>query len=305
MDLEPPGTRIEYPDDAYNTDQKVLARGPTPLGTPGVLPYELRCMIYKSLFLAESTCLTRVSKKWAADTKESMKKYYEFHTTMQWDRERDMFRSELGSRPIPADLALLTIHIILSRTCNNIGGERELRDLIRQVVDRARLHLNCHVSIELLGIKLTTNFRWVYALEPLRKFKAVTVGVESGVLRNRDVALEVQWIHHVERRYYHTIVATIQSYPGPLFKKDRTLKIVGHTFWYVASDGWVKALKDREEDECIDYRFPRLGAEFPGCVAYGHCWASDLVLLPVEDGSREILRARNGNHNGLSIGYFG
>ena len=254
-------------------------------------------MIYKILFLAGSTL--------AADTKESINKYYDFHATIQWDRDHHSFRFDLGSRAIPANLDRLTIHIILSRTCIMVGGERDLRELLGQVVDRAKSQMNCHVRIEILGFKVVTNLGWVYALDPLRKFASVTMGVESGVFRNRKVALELQRIHQIERRYYHSIVASIHSYLIPQFNTGGTFKIVGHTIWYVASDGWVKALKDQEADERIDYRYPRLGTDFPGGVSYGHCWASDLVVLPLEDGAQEILRARNGSHNGLSIRYFG
>jgi hypothetical protein len=161
--------------------------------------------------------------------------------------------------------------------------------------------MSCHLIIELPGIKEIKNQRWVYSLTPLRKFKAVNLGVESGVVRNRNVALELHHYHSASR-YYHYMVGLIQNY---VYYTDRPCQLTGHTIWYVSSDGWVKGLKDREEDERIDYRYPRLGTQFPGGVAYDHCWASDIVLVDAKDSAREIRRARNGNHNGTSIRYDG
>ena len=300
MDLQSQNTRADHPNNANDADRSVSAPGPTPLGTLSVLPYELRCMMYKPLFLDDSTAMTRVSKTFAADTNESFKKHFKFHTTIQWDRDKETFVSDLASRPIPADLDYLEIHIEVCRTLRMYGGERDLRDLLRQVRDRAKPHMKCHVSIEIYGIKRVWNLRWVYALDPLRTFKAVTIAIESGVIRNRNVALELQRMYHVEGRDYHKIVAFIQNWLGPRFTQGRTLEIVGHLIWHIASDGWVKALKDREEDERIDHRYPRLGVEFPGGIAYRHCWASDLVVVPVGNGGQEILRADNGRHNGIS-----
>lgn len=303
MDLQSPGTRIDHPYNVYLTNQQVLAPTPTPLGTLGVLPYELRCMIYKFVFLAESTSLTRVSKTLAADTKASINKYYEFHTTIQKNRDQRQFRSDFGSRPIPANLENLTIHIILGMAAVKPGGERGLEDLVGQVVARAKQHKHCHISIELIGYQYVSSFEWTYALTPLRKFKIVTVEVVSGVFTNRESALNMYSMHHKDSHSFEKTIEAIQSVLSPQagYREGKELTIVGHTIQYVALDGWVKALKEREEDERVDHRFPRLGEEFPEGVAYSDISPHNIVVLPVEDGSREVLKASNGNCNGFPL----
>ena len=307
MDLQPQDTRADHPNNANDADQENSAPSPTPLGTLSVLPYELRCMIYKPLFQAESTTLTRVSKTFAADTKESLKKHFKFHTTIQPNRVYDQFVSDLGSRPIPADLDQITIHVLLGLTAFVERGEHSLRDLLRQVVDRAKQHKHCHISIELIGVKVIWVFRWAYALVPLRKFRVITVEVVHGVLRDRDTALGIHRRYHVRNTYYEKIAACIQRVLGPQAgcREGKELTMVEHTIQYITSEGWVKALKDREEDEGVDHRFPRLGEEFPGGISYGFNDPCDNVVVPVEDpaeaGAREILRACNGNYNGIGL----
>ena len=106
------------------TISTVDSRNPTPFGLLGKLPLELRCMIYKTLFVLGSIALTRASKDLYADTKPFLYKYGACRVRVQQVCDRDnranyVFRYgqdfQLDSIPSYVPTLALTLH--LERIC--------------------------------------------------------------------------------------------------------------------------------------------------------------------------------------------
>ena len=153
-----------------------MPRSPTPFGTLSKLPFEIRCMIYKTLFAAGVVNLIRASKALHQDTKESLGEHGVCRVTVgHHDNPRHMVKAQLPI--IPFHMRNLIFHIVRRPNTSYWLGTRpcDLKDIFR----RATGHLKKPKNLKLVFEIWEHDLYVIESMVVLPKFQTVNVELES------------------------------------------------------------------------------------------------------------------------------
>ena len=263
------------------TISAVNSESPTAFGTLGKLPLEIRSMIYGTLFVLGSIALTRASKALYADTKQSLNKHGACRVRVQQVCGRVngfyvlRYAQDLQLNSIPRHVPTLALTLHFERICcpaARVYHEVDhLEELFGNVVDRLAKPQRCHLTLDFEDLEpkrmdpIIVRRRFD-ALKVLRRFQAVTVEVSYGRWINRNWS-QIWLKDHIKD--YNPMFAKIKDMltpndpldPGPNVTIFRTIR-------YVAEDGWVKYLEDKEEDERIAFKLPETSDRLHHDVCY-------------------------------------
>ena len=88
--------------------------GPTPTGSLGKIPKELRDVVYGMVFAAGKTTLLRASKALWADSKDALFKHAVYRTVMEYDDVHNIYRWDRFRRLRPSNLTnIQNIHVVI------------------------------------------------------------------------------------------------------------------------------------------------------------------------------------------------
>ena len=174
----------------YEHTPETMPSGPSPFGTFGNVPLELRHMIYEPLFAAGSVDLTRASKALYEDTKESLGSHGVCRVTVVQDSEPG-HRVFAQLSTIPSNVQNLLFNMIgPANVSYPLGTEFcDFRDLFQ----RATGHLKKPKNLQLI-FEIWDHDTWfLYNADPmgvLPKFQTVNVETDS-----QDPAYMSNWLY--------------------------------------------------------------------------------------------------------------
>ena len=179
---QPPASRTEQDSGCDLTNSIITSRAPTPLGTLGKLPLELRRLVYEPLFNASSVALTRVSKTMNEDTKASLQEHGVYHITIASAEDYNFkcliagVATESSTPPvIPSHVQNLALDFPpdygLDKWFNDVRQEPRLCAIVNGIVLQLGKTKYCRLNFGVFGQAT----RVVLALEVLLNFERVDV----------------------------------------------------------------------------------------------------------------------------------
>ena len=237
----------------------VPASRPTPLGTLGRLPLELRCMVYSSVFAAASTALTRTSQALYIETQDSLSEHAMYRVTVKENQDRGNLDCVISGRVgdpqllvLPTSVRNLDFHIpwLRLRMSRRVVVEK-LAAIFNSIILQLRKPKHCRLTFKEFYDQTPVE---VASLAVLQRFDAVSVTLEAGITLSRDSALERQGMSSCGKNFIPRIKEALGA------KTRHPASTVLHTVRYVRADKWVVILKDREEDERGEYQMSNVKA---------------------------------------------